>query len=234
MAKIIMFGNQKGGVGKSQVSIMTATALSLPPFNLKTCIIDIDNQKSVVRIRSVDLQCYPPQTVPPFEVLNLKASELQKQIGQLDHDFDVLIIDAAGKLDNDAPIESQEITKALMYVDLLLMPFVAGNHNLTATFDYFQFVRRVQEIRQLQARNLSVYGFVNMYRSRSRVNTFLLSDIEDLKKSEHLNMMQTYLNDYALFKEADTITSIYDNSSNDAAKVNFSAFINELVMIIQK
>jgi cellulose biosynthesis protein BcsQ len=234
MAKIIMFGNQKGGVGKSQVSIMTATALSLPPFSLKTCIIDIDNQKSVVRIRAVDLQCYPPQTIPPFEVLNLKASELQKQIGQLDKDFDVLIIDAAGKLDNDEPIEIQEVTKALMYVDLLFMPFVAGNHNLVATFDYFKFVRRVQEIRQLQVRNLTVYGFVNMYRSRSRVNTFLLSDIEDLKRSEKLDMMQTYLNDYALFKEADTITSIYDNGSNDAAKANFSAFINELVSIIQK
>ena len=114
------------------------------------------------------------------------------------------------------------------------MPFVAGNHNLTATFDYFQFVRRVQEIRQLQARNLNVYGFVNMYRSRSRVNAFLLSDIEYLKQAEKLDMMQTYLNDYTLFKEADTITSIYDNGSNDAAKANFSAFINELVTIIQK
>ena len=234
MAKILMFGNQKGGVGKSQVSIMAATALSLPPFNLKTGIIDIDNQKSVVRIRAVDLQCYPNDIVVPFDILNLKAVDLQKQIGHLDKVFDVLIIDAAGKLDNDAPIESQEITKALMYVDVLFMPFVAGNHNLTATFDYFQFVRRVQEIRQLQARNLSVYGFVNMYRSRSRVNTFLLSDIEDLKQSEQLNMMQTYLNDYALFKEADTITSIYDNESNDAAKANFSVFINELVGIIQK
>lgn len=234
MAKIIMFGNQKGGVGKSQISIMTATALSLPPFNLKTCIIDIDNQKSVVRIREVDLQCYPPETIPPFEVLNLRASELQKQIGQLDRDFDVLIIDAAGRLDIDIPIESQEVTKALMYVDFLFMPFVAGNHNLTATFDYFQFVRRVQEIRQLQARNLNVYGFVNMYRSRSRVNTFLLSDIEDLKQAEQLDMMQTYLNDYTLFKEADTITSIYDNGSNDAAKANFSTFINELVTIVQK
>lgn len=234
MAKIIMFGNQKGGVGKSQISIMTATALSLPPFNLKTCIIDIDNQKSVVRIREVDLQCYPPETTPPFEVLNLRASELQKQIGQLDRDFDVLIIDAAGRLDIDIPIESQEVTKALMYVDFLFMPFVAGNHNLTATFDYFQFVRRVQEIRQLQARNLNVYGFVNMYRSRSRVNAFLLSDIEDLKQAEQLDMMQTYLNDYTLFKEADTITSIYDNGSNDAAKANFSTFINELVTIVQK
>jgi cellulose biosynthesis protein BcsQ len=234
MAKILMFGNQKGGVGKSQVSIMVATALSSPPFDLKTAIVDIDNQKSVVRIRTVDTASYPAETPNPFDVLSFKAPELQKQIGELDKTYDVLIIDAAGKLDNDAPIETQEITKALMYVDYLFMPFVAGNHNLTATYDYFQFVRRVQEIRQLQPRTLHVRGFVNMFRSRSRVNTFLVADLEDLKQTEGLQMMTTYLNDYALFKEADTITSIYDHQSNDTAKANFSEFLNELVGIIQK
>jgi cellulose biosynthesis protein BcsQ len=234
MAKILMFGNQKGGVGKSQVSIMTATALSSPPFNLKVAVLDVDGQKSVVRIREVDQQSYPVDTVLPFTVLNLKVSVLQQQIGVLDKEFEVLIIDAAGKLDVDAPIETQEITKSLMYVDFLFMPFVAGNHNLTATFDYFRFVRQVQQTRQIQPRALHVFGFVNMFRSRSRVNTFLMQDIEDLKTSEGLVMLQTALNDYALFKEADTITSIYNNDSNDSAKANFSTFINELLHVIQK
>jgi cellulose biosynthesis protein BcsQ len=234
MAKILMFGNQKGGVGKSQVSIMTAAALSSAPFNLKVAIVDVDGQKSVVRIREVDQQSYPADTPLPFSVLNLKVSELQKQIGKLDKEFEVLIIDAAGKLDVDAPIETQEITKSLMYVDFLFMPFVAGNHNLTATFDYFRFVRQVQQTRQIQPRPLTVFGFVNMFRTRSRVNQFLVQDIEDLKASEGLAMLETALNDYALFKEADTITSIYNNDSNDPAKANFSAFVNELLHVIQK
>ena len=67
MAKILMFGNQKGGVGKTQVSIMTATALSQAPFNLKTCVVDIDNQKSVIRARSFDLRAYQTESAP-FEV----------------------------------------------------------------------------------------------------------------------------------------------------------------------
>ena len=232
MAKIISIGNQKGGVGKTQISIMLATALSQEPFNLKTCIIDLDNQKSVVNIRELDLRAYQTENVP-FEVFSYNVATLQNNIGNLDKAYDVIIFDVAGKLDNDAPIESQEITKILMYVDCLFIPFVAGNHNLNATLQYLTFAQQVQKIRQLQARNLSVHGFINMHRSRSRANQFLVEDIETLKESQSLKMMATALSDYAVFREADTITSIYDPLSNDSAKHNFSAFLNEFITIIQ-
>ena len=232
MAKIISIGNQKGGVGKTQISIMLATALSQKPFNLKTCVIDLDNQKSVVNIRELDLRAYQTENVP-FEVFSYNVATLQNNIGNLDKAYDVIIFDVAGKLDNDAPIESQEITKILMYVDCLFIPFVAGNHNLNATLQYLTFAQQVQKIRQLQARNLSVHGFINMHRSRSRANQFLVDDIETLKESQSLQMMETALSDYAVFREADTITSIYDPLSNDSAKHNFSAFLNEFITIIQ-
>ena len=232
MAKILMFGNQKGGVGKSQCSIMTATAFSQPPFNLKTCIIDTDNQKSVVRIRNLDLKAYNTESAP-FDVFEQKVADMQNKIGLMDKEYDIIIIDAAGKLDNDLPLETQEITKILMYVDCLFIPFVAGNHNLDATIDYFKFVRQVQNIRQLQSRNLKVCGFVNMHRSRSRANSFLLEDIDTIQASEELQMMKTTLNDYSLFRDADTMTSIYAPLSSDSSKANFSSFIDELIAIIQ-
>lgn len=231
MSKIIMFGNQKGGVGKSQVSIMVATALSQSPFNLNVCVLDTDNQKSVLNSRIFDLRAYQTET-QPFAVIDTKVSEMQKNIGGLDKDYDVIIIDAAGKLDNEQPIETQEITKILMYVDFLFIPFVAGSHNLNATFKYLQFVRKVQETRQLQARNLKAFGFVNMFRSRSKSNGFLAEDIEVLKASESLLMMSTALNDYSLFRDADTITSIYIPLSTDSAKANFTTFLNEILSII--
>lgn len=232
MSKIIMFGNQKGGVGKSQVSIMTATALSQSPFKLKVCIVDSDAQKSVCNARNLDLRAYNVENAP-YSVIGLKVPELQNKIAELDKAFDVVIIDAAGKLDIDLPTESQEITKILMYVDVLFMPFVAGNHNLDATVQYFKFVRHIQKIRQIQPRQLKVFGFVNMHRSRSRANAFLIEDIENLKQSDNLEMMQTVVNDYSAFRDADTVTSLYGLNTSDSAKANFTAFLNELITLIQ-
>jgi cellulose biosynthesis protein BcsQ len=233
MAKILMFGNQKGGVGKSQCSIMTASALSQAPFNLKTAIIDIDDQKSIVYARDIDKRSYDDTLVEPFHVQDFAIKDLQKNIAQLDKDYQVLIIDAAGRLDTRADVTQQEITKSLMYVDYLFIPFVAGNHVLNATFNYLQFVQQVQTARALSQRQMKLCGFVNMYRSRTKVNQFLIQDIEALTQTNDLKLMKNYLNDYTLYKEADTITSIYDPLSNDPAKQNFSEWLNELIGIIQ-
>ena len=54
MAKIIMFGNQKGGIGKSTLSILTANALASPKFDYKVLVIDNDMQRSILSIRQYD------------------------------------------------------------------------------------------------------------------------------------------------------------------------------------
>jgi cellulose biosynthesis protein BcsQ len=234
MAKVISISNQKGGVGKSQITLMTAAALSSPPFDLKVCVVDLDNQQSIVRTRTYDLQAYGIDSVAaPFDVLNYDIADLQNDITRLDQNFDVVLIDTAGKLDNKLPIESQEITKVLVYADFVFLPFVAGNHNLEATLDYFKFIKAVQLQRAIQPRPLQVLGFVNMHRARSRANVFLNEDLDSLQAKEGLRMMKMALNDYALFREADTITSIYDPLSNESAKLNFLAWINEFIMLIQ-
>jgi cellulose biosynthesis protein BcsQ len=233
MAKILMFGNQKGGVGKTLVSVMTATALGQAPFNLNVAVVDIDDQKSVTYARDIDLQSYPEGTPVPFTVLNMKVNELQQQIERLDNQYDVILIDVAGKLDTQVDVTQQEITKSLMYVDILLIPFIAGSYVFTATYNYLNFIAQVQAARALQSRKMKVMGFVNMYRTRSRVNQQLLQHIEALTTANQLTMMQTYLNDYTLFKESDTISSLYDGQSNDAATQNFVEWLNELVHIIQ-
>ena len=232
MAKIIMFGNQKGGVGKTQISIMTATALSQKPFNLKTCVIDLDNQKSVIRSRNYDLRAYQTAAAP-FDVFDYELSDLQANITTIDKAYDIVIVDVAGKLDNKQPIETQEIVKALMYVDVLFIPFVAGNFNLESTLDYFKFIKAVQLQRALQPRPLSVHGFVNMNRARSRASAYLSEDLQTLQASERLTIMQAVLNDYALFRESDTITTLYGINSSDSAKANFSTWLNELISVIQ-
>ena len=184
--------------------------------------------------RNYDIQAYEiaPERIP-YKVLNYTLSNLQTNIAQLDKDNDLIFIDVAGHLDNTKPIEIQEVTKALMYVDCLFIPFVSGGFNLDSTLEYYEFIKQVQILRAVQPRLLNVNGFINMNRQRTKANSILNDEIQVLSAKENLQMMQNSLNDYALFKEADTIKSLYDTYT-EGSKGNFSTWLNEFLDIIKK
>ena len=233
MAKIILFGNQKGGVGKSTLTMLTATALSQPPFNLDVCVLDADDQRSLSDLRQSDIANNTEQAVP-YEIRSAALNDIHKDIRELDRRYHVVFIDVAGKLDLTIAADKQEIIPYLSYVDLLFMPFVAGNFNVEASAKYLKTVLHVQLSRQLSARPLKVFGLVNMFRERSRVNSFLLDDIQNLRSVVDIQFMETHLRDYALFKESDTLKSLYSETGNDAAKVNFRNWIDEFANLLNQ
>ena len=131
-----MFGNQKGGVGKSTLTSLCANTLSTAPFAKKVLVIDSDPQQSIIRRRLEDLQGYEEATPYKIEAMNLK--DLQRDVAQLDQLYDYIFIDVAGKLDSNIPVEQQEVTKFLQYVDHLFVPFVPGNYSLQSSLDYLK------------------------------------------------------------------------------------------------
>jgi cellulose biosynthesis protein BcsQ len=231
MAKIIFINAMKGGVGKSQSTVLAACALSSPPFNLKTCVLDIDDQASIAELREIDKSVYP-DVKPPFDVFRLDMTELQKRIADFDRDYQLVFIDARGHLDFKADALQQEISRCMMYADLIFIPFVSGNFNFSANYTYLNFAKQIQTARQLTNRPLKIVAFINMFRSRSRANQNLVDEMSDRK--QELSMMVNHLFDYAAFREADTYTSLYDSNSNDSAKQNFSNWLNEFLGTIQK
>lgn len=233
MSKIIIFGNQKGGVGKSTITCLCANALSQAPFNYKVLVIDNDNQKSIAEARAFDVEDFDDVAAAPYVVQAMTLREIQKQIGELDREYDFIFIDTAGKLDNEAPIESQEITKGLMYADYLFLPFRAGNFNLDATLNYLDLLLKVKEQRNESTRGLQVFGFINMYRQRSKMNDILISEVKHLKTGG-LQFMINRMGNYTLFEDVDTLSSMYDEDTNNRAKLNFTVWLNEFLQLISK
>lgn len=231
MAKIIFINAMKGGVGKSQTTVLAACALSSAPFNLKTCVLDIDDQASIAELREIDKTVYQSQE-PPFDVLKMDMKGLQQKIGEIDKAYQVVFIDARGHLDFKADALQQEISRCMMYADYIFIPFVSGNFNFSANYTYLNFAKQAQSARQLTNRPLNIYAYVNMYRSRSRASQNLMEELNG--RSQELSVMKQYLSDYAAFREADTYTSLYDPNSSDSAKQNFSNWLNEFLSIIQK
>ena len=225
MAKFIVFGNQKGGIGKTTLSVLTATGLSQNPFNKKVLLIDNDNQRSVIRLRQYDEENYEEKA--PYTIIHMTYEEIVKDIAEIDEMYDYVFIDTPGKLDAESPPEQQEVTKILLLTDYLFLPFKAGALNLDATTDYVKVLIQAQKHRLKTDRTLITYGVVNFYKERSKINRELKEELKYLKDNAGLEFMQANLKQYTAFEYIDTYESLYVPNSNDAAKINFSTFLNE-------
>lgn len=230
MANIVVFGNQKGGIGKSTCNLLCANALSQAPFNYKVLVLDADHQQSLSDARRLD-QDSSTLTTFPYEIQEMSISDIEHNIAKLDQEYDFIFIDVAGKMDTNTPIDQQETARILMYADWLFIPFKAGAFNLDASLRYIKLILQVAAMRQQSERTLNIMGFVNMYRSRHRMNRYLLEDIQQIKEVSRINFMRAFLNQYTLFEDIDTCTSIYNDKSRDNAKVNFVIWLNEFLRI---
>lgn len=229
MALKITFGNQKGGTGKTTLSVLLATALSSKPFNHSVCVVDCDEQKSIVSARLDDMVNF--NGVLPYEVYNYNVPTLQKNITKLNEQYDLIIIDAAGKLDRSIEVKHQEIAKVLDIVDILLIPFVHGNYTLNATIDYLRYVIQLKEIRLNENRPLVAYGLLNMYDKRLNSSKDLVDEVDNIKLLTGIEFIQTPLKSYTLYRTANTINSLY-NLNESKQVLNLKRFIDNIYKII--
>mgnify|MGYP001792427464 CR=1 FL=1 len=228
MSTIVAFGNQKGGVGKSTVLTLVANALAQAPFDIRLCVVDTDPQRSLVEARSFDTA----GVEAPYPVLGMSVETLQERIYELDQDYDLVLLDTAGRLDNSIPIEQQQITRALMFADYLFIPFRAGSFNLEASMEYLKMADALQKLRSDKKRPLQYIGFLNFYRDRSKSNAFLVSEVAHLE-AQGVRFMNCRLRHYSLFEEIDTLTSYYNVNTTNKAKLNFTVWLNEFFKTIK-
>lgn len=233
MSKILLFGNQKGGVGKTTLTALTANALSLPPFSRRVFVADLDQQQTLIRRRLADLRDLDGDQVPPYKLEAKTIAELLAEIEELDRAFDVILIDAAGKIDAQHPAELQEITKLLALADFLFVPVIAGNYALDSTLDYLRLAFKIKARRP--ERPLEVIAVVNMAELQTIDARQLSEELAEIRAMiPALRVMKTPLHRYSAFRAIDTLTSLYIPGKVDKARANFRQWIEELVKIIGK
>lgn len=225
MAKIITFGNQKGGTGKTTCTVLAANALSNAPFNFDLTVLDCDPQQSIIESRKTDLIGY--ENILPYRVESSNLPTFQKNINKYDKENHFIFLDIAGALDINLPFENQEITKYLQYVDFLFIPFIRGNYNLESSIKYLKFALSVQKSRANSNRPLKIIGFINKVRTGGRNDSFLNSEIENLKELVNIPFMKNNLKDYVLFEDADTIESYFNKEKKGNDYLNFKNWFNE-------
>lgn len=143
MAALISVCNQKGGCGKTTITMSLAAAASRRGF--RTLIVDGDPQGSAVSWSANA----PDETPFPAAVVNLSAAKnrLPAEVKKLAPSFQVIFIDCPPSV--DSPIAHA----SLMISDVALIPVLPSPTDLAAATPFIELTQGVSAINErLQAR----------------------------------------------------------------------------------
>ena len=149
MAKIILITHQKGGVGKSTLTFNLASNLK---ESAKVCILDMDNQGSLLNISELS-------QVPIFtsDKLNEKLKE----------EYDFIFIDTPPYLSNQLP-------KLIAITDLIIVPTKAGILDLLA-------IKNTLEMIEIANRTDDTLIVFNMIKANTTLTLDILIGLEEYK-----------------------------------------------------
>uniref|UniRef100_UPI003566FF90 ParA family protein n=1 Tax=Bacteroides fragilis TaxID=817 RepID=UPI003566FF90 len=144
MAKIVVFANQKGGVGKSTLAILYANHLtgSDDPDGKGVLVVDTDVQRSILAQRRDDMEQWGEDEMK-YAVEYFKLTTMDEA--------EKMILDAKNKLEDtivlvDVPgnITDDYIAPLLIYADYIICPYQYENKVLESTTTFIKVLESLR------------------------------------------------------------------------------------------
>lgn len=203
---IIVFGNQKGGCGKTTNCIQFANYLA--EKGIDSLVLDLDFQQSITDRRKEDLEMYDNE--PRYEVIHTSI----EQVASVIKDFGTvndghLIIDLPGKLDDDT------LTSILQSADVVVCPFRYDKLTMDSTALFI----KVLEYLKVKAKLFFLPNNINKsirYETKQQVIE-ILSNIGFVTKEIPSRVAMERVNTLVINNEAvEVVTEAYDYIINEA------------------
>jgi chromosome partitioning protein len=204
---IISVLNQKGGVGKTTLSVNIAARLAAD--GARVLLLDADPQGSALDWAAAR------QDASAFPVLGLPRATLHKDIGKFTQDYDHIIIDGPPRVTDLA-------RSAIMAADLVVIPVQPSPYDVWAAQEV---VTLIQEAKIYKENLKSVFAV-----NRKIVNTAIGRDVGEALSTYETPVLQATVSQRVIFAEAAAVgKAVFELEPDSAASKEIGALVNEIL-----
>jgi len=209
MTKIISLLNQKGGCGKTTISINLAYSFKKEGY--KTLLVDTDPQGS-----ARDWNASNDGEILP--VIGLDRESLATDIKAVKEGYDYIFIDGA-------PSIEKMLVAAVKISDLILIPVQPSPYDIWATSDLVDLIKARQEVTE----GKPLASFVI---SRAIKNTKLSDEAREALKGYGLPVLRSYTTQKVVYPtQASKGNTVFADESNTAS-LEIESIKNEILEIL--
>lgn len=199
--------NQKGGVGKTTLSVNLAA--SLARNGARVLLIDADPQGSALDWAAVR------QKEPLFSVIGLPRPTIHKEVGQVGKGYDHIVIDGPPRVTDLA-------RSAIMASDVVLIPTQPSPYDIWAADEVVKLIEEARVYKE----NLKASFVI----SRKIANTAIGRDVAEALKVYPLPVFSATITQRVVFAEAAAQgLAVHEVDENGPAVTEIEALVAELM-----
>ena len=215
-AKIIAVVNQKGGAGKTTLSMQLAATLAL--HHHKVLVVDADPQATATRwaASAQDDKPFPAAVVG----LSAANNKVHREVKKFINDYRYIIIDCPPAADSPVP------QSALMIADLALVPIIPSPLDLWAAIGIKKIIENVTDLNsELKARLII---------NQCQPNTALAKDALDILPTFGIVLCQASLKQRQVYRQSAVFgQSVHDYGHKAQAAIEeLQALTTEILTIL--
>jgi chromosome partitioning protein len=208
---IIGFLNQKGGVGKTTLSVSIAHELARRNSQDDILVVDADPQQSSISWSAVR------ETRLPFSLIGLAKKTLHRDLPPIAKNYKYVIV--------DGPPRVTELARScIMASDIVLIPCTPSPYDVWASAETVELIKEASVYKE----NLKS-GFVI---NRKIANTAIGRDVIEILNEMGLQTLNSHVTQRVIFAEAAASgKTIFDVDSDGKAANEVINLVNEILKL---
>jgi len=215
--KVIAVMNQKGGTGKTTISINVAADLQRKKY--RVCLLDTDFvQGSASDWSSINNGKY-------FDVVTVKPDAIKGYLERNKGIYDFVIIDCPPRANIDA-------AKIIICAHLILMPIQPSPYDIWASTELCELIKARQEIvKDTDLPKLEAYFIL----SRAARNSRLVDEAKEALLDTDIPIFKSHTTQFEVFKRAPmTGNTVFDYPEVNGAAINqIKSITREMLEVLE-